>query len=135
MSIKRVFLALVVLPLLVVGAVMYSSEQGGEVVTIKTYSENGYDFSTSLWIIDDHRALYIRSGDPDSAWLGRLRANPRVELTRDGKVTVHRAVLAPQLRDRINYLMAERYGWADQLIGFMQDSSLAVPVRLERPRD
>jgi hypothetical protein len=114
---------------------MYASENGGEVVTLKTYTQNGYDFSTTLWVIDDHRTLYVRSGDPDSAWLGRLRANPRVELTRNGEVTVYRAVPTPRLRDRINYLMAERYGLADQLIGFMRDSSQAVPVRLERPRD
>jgi hypothetical protein len=135
MSKKRVLLLLVCLPLLVAGTMMYSSEQGGEVVTLRTYNQSGYDFETSLWIIDDHRTLYLRSGDPNSGWLGRIYVNRRVELVRDETVTAYNAVPVPELRDRINYLMAERYGWADQLIGFMADRTKAVPVRLERIRD
>lgn len=135
MSFKRILLLLACLPLAWTAVMKYASDNTGEVVTLKTYNEGGYDFDTSLWIIDDHRTLYVRSGSPDSSWLARLRAYPRVELIRDGQVTVHRAVPVPKLRDRVNYLMLERYGWADQLIGFMRDSSVSVPVRLERIRD
>jgi len=42
-----------------------------------------------------------------------------------------RAVPAPEARQQINALMAEKYGWADAYIGFFLDRGGATPIRLD----
>ena len=123
-----------VLGLLVLGfvaAVVLAGDLGGEVVVLTTYSAGGNPKTTSLWVVDDHEQVWLRAGRPDSDWLWWLEANPRVTLERAGRSTDYRAVVVPKQRERINRLMAERYGWADQLIGLMRDPLETRPIRLD----
>ena len=41
------------------------------------------------------------------------------------------AVIILNQRDRINRLMAEEYGLADQVIGLVRDNDAATPIRLD----
>ena len=85
-------------------------------------------------MVDDHKQIWIRSGQDSSSWFVRLKAQPRVTLERDGVSASYRAVVVPKQRDRINALMAERYGWADSLIGLVRDTSATQPIRLDPVR-
>jgi hypothetical protein len=112
-------------------AVMMASETSGEVVSLRTYREDGLSTETSLWVVEDRRLLYLRAGDPESGWLVRLKANPEVELTRGGETRSYRARVMPGLGSRINELMAEKYGWGDILVGVMRDDASVIAVRLD----
>ncbi len=113
------------------GAVFLAGDLGGEVVTVTTTSEGGRRHETKLWIVEDHGQLWLRAGQPASEWLVRLQAEPRVTMTRNGEAREYRAVLVPKQRERINRLMAERYGWADALIGLVRDEGETTPIRLD----
>jgi len=114
---------------------MVASERGGEVVTLSTYLDNGMTTDTSLWVVDRRQRQWLRAGRPNSEWLGRLREEPRVKLTRDGVEKQYDAVVEPREVATINALMAEKYGWADWLISLSRDAAEAVPVRLDPPRN
>jgi hypothetical protein len=109
-----------------------ASEMAGEVITLTTYREDGLASETPLWIIDDSGLAFIRAGRPDSGWYQRLQADPNVEVVRDGVTTPYRAVVVPEMRDRVNRLMAEKYGWAETLLGVMRDPEATSAIRLDR---
>jgi len=129
-------LAVVVLGLaLFGGAILLAGDLGGEVVVLATSTdEGGRRHETKLWVVEDNHQLWIRAGQPGSEWMQRLEANPHVSLTRNGEKRTYRAVLIPKQRERINRLMAERYGWADWLIGLLRDESQTIPIRLDPVR-
>jgi len=112
--------------------VFAASEMAGEVVTVHTYHAGGLSTETPLWIVDEGGRAYLRAGMPDSKWFVRLQAEPNVDVVRDGVTTSYTAVVAPQMRDRVNLLMAEKYGWAESLLGLMRDSESTMPIRLDR---
>jgi len=120
--------------LVFVGAIALAGDLGGEVVVLTTYAQGGNPHTTKLWVVDDNGQIWLRAGQPDSDWLRRLQGNDSVQLERNGKVSDYRAVVVPQQRERINRLMAERYGWADQLIGLVRDGSRTQPIRLDPAR-
>jgi hypothetical protein len=122
-----------VLAVLLVGAIFAASELGGEVVVLHTRDAGGADLSTHLWVVDDAGSAWLRSGVPTSGWFVRLEANPEVELERGGERLRYRAVPvpSPDARDRVHALMAEKYGWADRLIGVARDGSASIAVKLE----
>jgi hypothetical protein len=111
-----------------------ASEMAGEVITLRSYHADGLSKDTSLWIVDDDGRQFIRAGQPDSKWLLRVEADPQVEVVRDGVTTPYHAVVVPEQRDRINDLMAEKYGWAESLLGLMRDPEGTTPIRLDRAR-
>jgi hypothetical protein len=127
----KLLLALAVAALLFVLAVALASEYGGEVVHLYTQDHEGAERETSLWIVEDDGRLYLRAGNPSSGWLARLREHPEVEMERAGRRQRYRAVIAEEQRARVSHLMAEKYGWADWLIGLTRDEGGSVPVRLE----
>jgi hypothetical protein len=117
------------------GAIFLAGDLGGEVVVLMTTAgDDGGRRETKLWIVEDNGQLWLRAGQPDSEWLERLRARPHVTLVRNGAPRDYRAVAIPKQRERINRLMAERYGWADSLIGLVRDESETVPIRLDPVR-
>ncbi len=109
-----------------------SSELSGEVITLRTFHPDGLATATSLWIVDDGARSYIRSGTPDSKWLARIETDSNVEIVRAGVTQAYRAVLVPKRRERVNGLMAEKYGWADSMMGWMRDPTETVAIRLDR---
>ncbi len=124
---------LLLLPVLYGAALFAASEWGGEVVQIETYDERGTRFETSVWIAEAYGDLWLRAGNPEAAWLQRLRETPDVALRRGGKATPHRAVVVPGSARRVNDLMRQKYGWADHVISTLHDPAEVVAVRLEEP--
>ncbi len=104
-----------------------------EVVVLVTRGLDGAAHQTSLWIVEDGGQLWLRSGNPTSSWLARLRNDPDVELARAGERTAYRAVPVETTgaRDRVNALMAEKYGTSDDLVAWFGDMSDSVPIRLD----
>ena len=103
-----------------------ASEMGGEVVEVTTTDAQGAQRTTSLWVVDDGGVPYLRSGNSENDWYQRLVADPNVEVERDGVVTRYVAQPTPERTEQINALMAEKYGWADALIGVIRGDSVAV---------
>jgi hypothetical protein len=113
---------------------LLASEFGGEVVKLTTTDEVGAQYTTSLWIVDDGRTLWLRAGSPNATWFRRLPSRPDVELERAGRLTKYRAVAVKEATPGINSLMAEKYGWADWLIALVVNHDDSVAVRLDPGR-
>ncbi len=125
---------LVLLALVGLAAIFGASEIGGEVVTLQTIDADGSPVTTRLWIVEHDDHFWLRSGEPGSGWLQRLKANPKVIVERDGTPYEYNAVPIegdPELRDRIHELMAENYAGAERLVSLIRDGNLSIPVRLE----
>ena len=120
-----------VLLLLVCG--YFVMAESGEVVVLETRDAAGVH-ETRLWVVDDGGSVWLRTGDPNSPWLSRLRANPDVAVTRAGERREYRAVPVDDAatRDRINALTLEKYGAAEKILrAVMMDTSGVTPIRLE----
>jgi len=102
----------------------------GEVVEVETYDPRGVSFQTSAWIVDGHGDHWLRAGSPEASWLARLRAEPRVQITREGVRTSFRAEIAEGSADRVNFLMREKYGRSDELMMALRDPSEVTAIRL-----
>ena len=116
---------------LVVGVFLlqWVASESGEVVVLSTVDSAGSS-ETRLWVADHEGAQYLRTGDPTSSWYRRLVANPRVGLVRGDIRMGYDAQPEPEMRDTVNRLLNEKYGWADDFIGLMVDWDNAVAVRL-----
>jgi hypothetical protein len=114
-----------------VAVVVFAGELGGEVVTVRTQDNIGRPVETSLWVVDDAGFQWLRAGNPSATWFQQLQKAPQVEMDRGDKTGRYTAVVVEGARDRVNTLMAERYGWADRLVGIFSDRSRAMPIRLE----
>ncbi len=128
----RIILGLVLLVAVFIGALALASEFGGEVVVISTSDDRGVPFETSLWIVEHRGSQYLRAGSRESAWFQRLKKNPTIQMERRGETFSYRAVPEPTSTQKINELMAQDYGVADQLIGLMRDSGETIAIRLEK---
>lgn len=131
-KLTRVLLVLLVGAVLFFGLIMLASESG-EVVVLATADSDGAVHETRLWVVEYDGAWWLRAGVPDSRWLARLKRASDVSVERRGVRRRYRAVPRDDagLRDEINSRMAEKYGWAESLIGATRDGSASVPVRLE----
>ncbi len=116
--------------LLGVFALQMIASETGEVVVLHT-GDAGAQASTRLWVVEHDGDLWLRSGGGESGWYGRLVAAPRIGLERQGTRLECVAEPAPAARDTVNALMADKYGWRDDLIGLLVGGrDAAVPVRL-----
>ncbi len=119
------------IPLLIVGALYGIRNFTGEVATLYTTDGVGKTHTTSIWVIDHGHEIWIRSLDPTSLWLDRLISHPEVKLLRGGALTAYHATPFTHRRERVNALMAERYGWADWFLSKIEGRDDAVPVYLD----
>jgi hypothetical protein len=129
----RAVVAIVAL-LVVAFAGIYVASESGEVVVLKAWDDQKIAHETRLWVVDADGFAWIRTGNPNSSWLGRVRANPEVEVTRGGETKQFRAVLVtdPTVRDRTNSLVLEKYGLAERYLrATMLDPNQVTSVRLE----
>ena len=127
---RQAALAIFLLPILLGVCIYAARNYAGEVVILHTTDESGRPFQTKLWILDQGHQLWVRSAHPTSPWLDRIARNPAVELERGSELRAYRATPLAHRRERINALMAERYRWADWLLGFIEDREQSVPVLL-----
>jgi hypothetical protein len=126
----RVVGGLVVLAALVMGGSMLASESG-EVVTLQTNGPDDLPKETRLWVVDDAGRQWLRAGSPSSSWLLDIQRSPLVQVERDGQKALYTAVPQAELRDRLNPLFAEKYGWADAYIAALFGRDDATPIRLD----
>ena len=132
MRLVRILAGIAVALLLLVGGYFVMAESG-EVVVLETRDAEGAH-QTRLWVVDDGGFAWLRTGDPMSPWLARLRTNPEVAVTRNGERREYRAVPVEDAatRDRINALTLEKYGAAEKILrSVMMDTSGVTPIRLE----
>ena len=105
------------------------ASESGEVVVLITRS-GGEANKTRLWIVDHDGHQYLRAGSGESAWFGRLLADPKITVVRLGEAQEYRAEAAPDKLIAINDLMREKYAWRDVYISLMFGRDDAVPVKL-----
>lgn len=106
-------------------------EFSGEVVVLRTQTRHGRWVDTRLWIVDDGEVAWLHGGD--SEWMRNLRANPGVDVIRDGKSYRYTATPVPGPHPRVHELLREKYGIADAWVRLIApDGPETVPVRLER---
>jgi len=129
---KISWLILIAIGLFVVWfAVQSYASESGEVLIIHTVDEVGVPRDTRVWVVDEVGHAWIRAGRPNAAWFKRLQAQPYTDMIRDGRNIAITAVPVPEARDRVNALMAEKYGWADKFIGFFFSRDKSTPIRLD----
>ena len=128
---KNITIWMTALLVLAAGAELAAREFGGEVVTLVTTDVDGRSYRNQVWIVETGHDLWIRSVSPTSPWLDRVVARPDVQIQRGVQLATYRATPLAHRRDRINAAMAERYGWADWLLGIVEERQEAVPVFLD----
>jgi hypothetical protein len=126
--------ALIVLGSLPLLLAVASFVAGGrlEVVVLRTADAQGIEHETKLWIVEHEGRPWLRGARARLGWLERLRANPRVEIVRDGVATRYRAVIVetPEARREIDAAMEAKYGWLDRWYGLIGHDA-PIPIRLD----
>jgi len=108
-----------------------AASETGEGVVLTTAGPEGTPVETRLWVVDLEGSQYLRASE-GSGWYGRLLAEPAVELVRGGNSSSYLAVPAPDVRDAVNDLMLEKYGWRDVYISWLVgDRDDAIPIRMD----
>lgn len=111
-------------------ALFWATQYGGETVELETIDERGTSFFTTLWVVDLHEEPWLRAGDPEAAWLQRLRREREVFVVRDGERRPYRARVDEESAERVNAAMREKYGRADQIVALLHDPAQVVAIRL-----
>ncbi len=103
-----------------------------EVAVLRTVDPDGGVRETRVWVADAEGAPWLEAATPERAWYLDVLHNPRIELVRQGRAQMLRAAPAPgeEGRLKIRSLLREKYGLADVWVGFFQDTSGSVAVRL-----
>ena len=117
-----------------IGLLLYVASESGEVVVLQTPNlEKGGIRETRLWVVDHDGAVWLRAGNPESAWFRALPEGEQTQvvLIRGEDVLQMMAVPTPEARDTINDLMNQKYGWADSLVCLLMPRDKKVPVRLQ----
>ena len=86
------FLAVIVLFVIVERA----AAERIEVVELHTNDETGQELTTRLWIVDYEGHPYLRTGDDQSGWFTRLKAQQEIKLTRTNSLRTYETNQAPE---------------------------------------
>ncbi len=126
-------LGLAVLAVVVLMTGISAMSPSSEVVVLTSSDASGQGYDTPLWVVENDDGLWLRAGNPDSEWLGRVRENPQIELERGDQTLRYRAVLVDEdaSRERVNELMAEKYGASNSMASLWGDHGASIPIRLE----
>lgn len=103
-----------------------------EVVILRTVDAQGHAHDTKLWIVDHEGHAWVRSVRPTLRWLERIRANPHVELERDGKFASYTASIieTESAKRAVDAAIAAKYGWVDRWYELIVRHD-TIPVRLD----
>lgn len=127
-------LRLAIYTAIVLAGVTYFALEGGDVGVLKTHgADNNAWNETHVWYAEDGGSLWLEAATPTRPWLAEIRRNSEVELERDGATTLWNAapVEGDEARANVRSLLRAKYGWADQWVELLQDTSDAVAVRLD----
>lgn len=114
-------------------AVTWYALEGHDVANLRTARADGAWRQTHVWVVEEGDSLWIEAATPERAWLLEAQAQPVVELVHAGATTRYRAVPEPgdAGHAKIRRLLRAKYGWADQWVALLQDTSRSLAVRLE----
>jgi hypothetical protein len=104
-----------------------------EVVVLRTFGTGHVEHYASLWMIEDGRHLWVRADNRERRWLRHVRANPQIELSRDGQTRSYLATFFdyPDAREYVDSRFRQKYGFADWVRALTEDRD-TLPIRLER---
>ena len=107
--------------------------EGRDVAILRTTATDGTARETHVWVAEENGALFLEAATPERAWLLEAQAQPVVELVHAGATIRYRAVPEPgdAGHAKIRRLLRAKYGWADQWVALLQDTSRSRAVRLE----
>ncbi len=133
MILARLGIYAVVLVVVYFGLAMTLSELS-EVVVLRT-SDGEEMHETRLWIVEGRSRRWLRAGSPSSSWLKRIYREPHVEVEIDGTTEKYTAAPLddPEILEWVNARMADKYGFADWLVGLTSNRSQSIPIRLDPP--
>lgn len=119
--------------LLAFGGVTWFALEGNDVAILRTKAAGGAARETHVWVADENGTLFVEAATPERAWLLEAQAQPEIELVHAGATALYRAVPEPVATGhaKIRRLLRAKYGWADQWVALLQDTSRSVAVRLE----
>ncbi len=129
-----IFGVYVVLALALDGMIAAFQPQSGSTGVLRTFDADGAAHDKVLSVLDDDGQLWVESGHWFRGWYYRLRENPDVELVRDGKTLLYRAVplATPEAERHVKELMKRRAGsggyWAGRIMLLFAPIK---PVRLD----
>ena len=131
-ALKQASLATLV-TLLVLGGVTWFALEGRDVAILRTQRADGSVHETHVWIAEENGVRFVEAATPERTWLLEAEARPVIEVVRDGAASRWRAVPEPGAdgHAKIRRLLRAKYGWADQWVALLQDTSRSVLVRLE----
>jgi hypothetical protein len=131
-ALKRASLASLV-TLLVFGGITWFALEGKDVAVLRTQRADGAMRETHVWIAEENGVPLVEAATPERAWLLEAQAAPSIELVHGGATTRWHAVPEPGAdgHAKIRRLLRAKYGWADQWVAMLQDTSRSVLVRLE----
>ncbi|MCE2391866.1 MAG: hypothetical protein J4G09_10355 [Proteobacteria bacterium] len=126
----------VVLGLVMDGAIGYYQPQSEGTAVLRSFDAEGQSHDTVLSLLEDDGTLWVESGHWFRGWYHRVRANPDVELIRDGEPGAYRAVPldTPEAVDRVTRLMGKGAGAGYYIGRTMLLWAPIKPVRLD-PRE
>lgn len=113
-------------------AISWWALESDGVAILQTRRPDGSPRSTHVWYVTRDGELWLEAGAPGNAWFQDVRADPRVSLEIDGRVSTYRADPIPGEpgHAEIRSLMREKYGLRDRWVGGLFDTSRSVAVRL-----
>jgi len=108
------------------------SRAASEIAVLRTIGVNHEDHFATLWVVDSGPHLWIRAENRQRRWLGHLRANPNVELRRNGRTIEYHArpFDTAEARAYVDRLFREKYGIADRARAIVENRD-TLPIRLE----
>jgi len=133
MTRTRIILGTVLGTAVVFTAVTLLALEGREVVILRTFDAHGQARETRTWVADEDGYTWIEAANPERPFLLQLQANAEVELRRGGTLHHCRAGTTPNPEGhrRIRQLLTAKYGWADDWVALLTDTSESLAVRLE----
>jgi hypothetical protein len=116
---------------LVLDGMIAAFQPGSDV--IRTWDAEGRPHDRVLSVIEDGDTLWVQSGHHFRGWYHRLRANPDVELIRDGVAKPYRAVPLddPETKAHLIGLMKLRSGAGYYIARALLLFAEIKPVRLD----
>jgi hypothetical protein len=131
MSYRVLLLLLGSLPVLIAVGSYVAGEQY-EVVALRTLDGANHPHDTQLWVVDHEGRPWVRGIRPNLRWIDRIRANPRVELVRNGKSTRYTASIVQTIEEKraVDEAIAAKYGWLDRVYEILIPHD-TIPIRLD----
>lgn len=116
--------------LMTYAVLVLAASESGEVVQLMTKDNTGEAFTTRLWVADQDGAMWLRA-DSSSRWYKRLMqqpASPPATIKRGAGEFFISVSMVPSATTMLNALMAEKYGFADSIVGGGDPAAVAIRV-------